>query len=549
MHFDEPSYVARLVRALQGTPSMAPWLYEHRLDVSVVPAFVEQALALPFRAAAHLHVPTPSFGSVVVAYRALFAFSGVMAVAFALHSIGMPRRLAALAAFWSYADSGLANYKPFAGLVLGTLNLPFDRFTNPLVGMSLFFLAWGCMTHTAKDDHHVRAWAVGSGILGGVLFYVSFYYWTFFVAMSAAAVCVRPARWRPLAALVGLAALESLPYWLYIHRVRMSPYYADILWREELMTSGHVWNQYSNKTLLPLALAALTAWRIRSTGARLLVVSVIAGLLCFFSPAATGMVIQAAHWHCTLAPMITAACLWSVAHALEPRCSHVCRAWIGGTCAAALLVGGVLTVVRWDRFAAANPDPGIGANDRAYASAWRWLRSRAPEGSVVIASELTMGYVPLRTGLYVWAKQHANSDAVSFEEVWDRYRTLLTLDADARRELVKRECAPGGPFSVWFNGLPSDVHRSLEDQGRPPFDRMRTCSLANDLVGLSARTNDSDLTAIGVNYRLDYVVRGPNERSWLPAERIWSMTRVFEADGVTIDRVKGWRQTDPESGG
>jgi hypothetical protein len=310
-----------------------------------------------------------------------------------------------------------------------------------------------------------------------------------------------------------------------------------------------VWRQYSNKTLVLFLLGALTAWRIRTIGARFLVMSIVAGFAIYFSSAVASVVIQAAHWHYTLAPMIAAACLWSIAHGLEPHISHARRAWIGASCAAALLVGGILTAFRWNRLESGNSEPGIGGNDRAYASAWQWLRNRATEGSVVFASETTMGYVPLRTGLYVWANQHASSDAVSFEEVWDRYRTLLALDVGARRELVKYECERGGGFGIWLNGLPSDIRQPLEEQGRPPFDGTRTCWLANELAARSARMTDSELAAIGLRYRVDYVVRGPNERSWNAAERIWTMMRVFDSDGVTIDRVEGWRRTGSESGG
>ncbi len=544
MHFDEPSYVARLVRALQGAPSMAPWLYEHRLDPSVVPTFVETLLAAPFRMAARIGLPCPSAGAVVVGYRAFFSFTGVLTAAFAFGSVGLPRKLAVLAAFWSYADPGLWSYKPLAGLVFGANNLPFDRFTNPLVGMSVFFLAWGCVTRLVQDDRRFRVWAASAGVVGGLLFYISFYYWTFFVAMTAAALCVRPTRWRALGAVLALAAVESIPYWLYVTRLRAHPSYLDIMWRQGLLTHGHVWSQYSNKTLGLFAVGALTVWRIHSLGARLLVLSVLAGLACFCSPAVTGVFLQAHHWHYTLAPMIAAACLWSAAHALEPRIGSVRLAWIGAACVAVLSVGGLSTVFRWDRAVDANPEPGIGANDRPYGEAWRWLQTNASDGSVVLASETTMGYVPLRTGLYVWTKKHAATDAVSFEELWDRNRTVLALDADARRGMEQQECVAVDGFNSWPYGLPANLAQPLERAGRAPFDAHRRCAMAHELAVLSSGATLDDIAATGRRYRLDYVVRGPNERSWEPAERIWRMTRAFEANGVRVDRVEEWLQGD-----
>jgi hypothetical protein len=524
---------------------MSPLLHEHQHDLSIVPGFVERALAAPFRLGVMIGLPCPSPSSLLVLYRGLFAFAGVLALTFAFRSVGMPRALAVLAAFWTYVDPGVLPYKPLVGLLWPTF--VFDRFSNPLVGVPVFFVAWGCLARALLDEEHWLRWSVIGGVAAGLLFYVSFYYWTLFVATAAVSFLPEPRRrFRPLAVTLGVAAVSSAGYWPYAFSFQASPYYPDILWRTDFCTPSRGVCFNANRTMWLFVLGALAAWRVGTPGARLLVMSVVGGMACFYSGLVTGMdmpnSLQNAHWNVVLAPMLLAGCLWTLDEWVGRLELERFRATAYRVLATALAVGGIVVFVRFSRSLATPDRPGVGQANVAYEPAWEWLRKNAPPDAVVLASEQTMGYVPLRAGNYIWIDQYVYPDPVSFVEILERYRVLWALEGLGARDVEEVLRSRFGKKAwFWGWGLTSQLVEELREDGWPPLDPLRWRLLTRTVVDLVAKTTADDVRKIGSRYKVDYVIRGPNERRWATADSHLSLVPVFRTRDVRIDRVASWR--------
>jgi hypothetical protein len=545
---DEPFYAARFVRALQGLDVMSPLTYEHRHDLSIVPGFVERALAAPFVVGGYLGLPRPSAAAAIVAYRALFGFAGVLAMTFAFISTGLPRIWSTLAAFWAYVDSGVTAYKPLIGFSWHTLAL--DRFTNPLVGLPVFFLAWGCLARSFLGKG--RSWypLLAAGIVSGLLFYVSFYYWTlFFAVASLSSLPDLRHRVPKVASILAIALIVSVRYWYYATSFRSSGYYWDILWRTDFYAHGRGVSYNANKTMWLFVVGALAVWRLNTPSARFFALSVLGGLACFYANLVTGMEfpnsLENAHWNVALAPIVLAGCLWTVADWTERVGLGRLAAAFCSVLGATLAVGGIWSFVRLAGSLGENPAPGTGSENQAYATAWSWLRSNAPSEVVVLASEQTMGYVPLEAGKYVWVGEKVYPDSISFEEIRDRYRVLWALEGATASQLESffwsRFTGPGTWLWPW--GLSTLLVDQLKEEGWPPLDRLRWQLFVRTTVDELNATTKADVRAIGTKYRLDYVIRGPKERDWMAVDDYLALTTVFRAHDVTVDHVDGWRAT------
>lgn len=542
---DEDLYVTRLVRALQGLPAMSPLVYEHRNDISVVSGFAERALAAPFRLGAAVGLPVPDANSVVVFYRALFTFAGVLAMVFAFLSAGLSRPVAVLASGWAYLDAGVPAYKPILGLLWTTHAL--NRFTNPLVGLPIFLFAWACLARAYFQREQRVGWIVASGISTGALFYINFYYWTLSLAIAGlTALFDLRRRWLLVAAMGGIAASLAIGYFRYAFEFRAHPMYTDILWRTDFLSNGRGVSFMPNKTLWVFVLCAFSVWRLRTPETRFLVASIAAGLICMYSGLATGLAtpnsLQNGHWVYGVAPMVVSACLAS-AHAwlAQSRFARFERA-LYAVLALALAVGGVSTMWRVSNALQTSVN-GAGTLSRAYDPAWKWLRENTPTDVVVLASEPTLAHQVLKAGKYIWGHYHVYPDPVSFEEILERYRVLWWFEGATARELEAKFASQYAGPNTWFwgYGLTPELARELRADGYPPLEVLRWRLFSKTVVDLVAGTRAADITSIGRRYRVDYVVRGPNERRWRNTEALLDMTPVFETPEVRIDRVRGWR--------
>ena len=551
---DEPFYIARFVRALQGDPQMSPWLYEHRSALSIVPGFVERGLAAPWRLIAALGLPVPPPNLIVAGYRVLFAALGMLCMTFAFNSVGLTLPLATLSAFATYLDPGVFPYKPILGFF--TLHSQIlDRFPSPAVGITIMSIAWGCYarvslggsTESAADRARRTRYGVGAGVAAGLLFYVSFYYWTFFFAVVGLTTAVRlRERWRMSLLVSTIALLVSLHYWSYALAFRGSELYTQILWRTDFISNGRGVSFHPNRTMWFFVLCALTAWQIGTASAQFLVISILAGLACFYSGLVTGLSmpnsLENSHWNIALAPLILAACVWSAAfHLSQSKYAQHARA-LATALAAVFALGGTWNFLTLSRELDHTQLGGVGALHPAYAGAWRFLREQTPDHAVVLASERTMGHVPLELGKYVWIHRLVYPDAIGPEEILARYRVYWALGGQQAPAVESFLASHHRGTETWFWGwgLTRALQQGLQEDGWPPLDALRWRLFVTTIRDLVANTTPEQVRVLGQAYRLDYLVRGPNEGQLSGAERYLRLTQVYRDAAVRVDRVDGW---------
>lgn len=544
---DEPMYVSRMVRALQGEPVSAPLILEHKGDVGVVSGFAERVLAQPFRLVVALGAPViPTAQVMIVFWRTLLAFCSVLALVFALESFGFSRLLATLLALWIHLDAGVMAYKPILGL--GWMTVLFDRLTNPLVGAPVFFLAWGCIARAMLRDENKRSWIVAAGIATGLSFYINFYYWTHLVAIVGLTALLEPRRRIRIALAIGaITALVSVRYWPYAFAFRSHPQYFDMLWRTDFRAHGRGVSFMPNRTMWIFVLATCALWTLsRTREARFFVMSLVAGVCLFYSGLVTGLQMpnsfQASHWSYSIAPIALTGSFWTGLHLLERSRFAQLKNRLLALLAVVAAVGGTVTMARLSRHLERS-ERGAGVLDARYAAAWQWLRDHTPVDTVVLASEETMAFEPQKAGKYVWVHFHTYPDPVGFEEMLDRYRVLWWLEAKSARAL-EADFAPfysGANGGLWVWGTTRALAEELRTQDWPPIEVLRWRMFTTAAIDLATKDDPAELKRIAGRYRIDYIVRGPNERSWARTEQLFELEPVLRTQDVRIDRVIRWR--------
>lgn len=543
---DETFYVARLARALQGRADSSPLIYEHRNEVSVVPNFVELALAFPFRCLHAVGVGVPSTASVLLFYRGVFAFGGVLAMVFAWQQVGMKPALAVLATLWIYLDAGTTSFKPLVGMGFTTHILA--RFPNPAVYLPVSCLAWGSYARVALGASPTRRAVFGTGLLVGLVFYTTFYYWTFLLAAVGLTTLVDlRRRWRASTAIVVVALVTSAFYWHYAFEVRAHELYTAVLWRTNFLGSEHGVSFASNKTLWLFALCAVMVHRVGTPGSRFLATSVVACLLVYYSALVTGLRVpnsmQATHWNVCLVPLTFAACLWYAARVLErSRIGRHSRR-VGYAFAALLVCAGSVNFVRLSRHLEAQPRHGAGPLPPGYAAAFEWVKDNTDTDAVIVSGERTMAHIPFEAGRYLYVSEVAYGDPIPFEETLDRFRVLWTLQGKSgdrvRAELSSRWQGPG--TWLWSWGLPRALVAELEGDGWPPLTALHWRRFVDGVCAAVDATTRDELREIAERHRMDYLVRGPEEPELQNAEKYLELTEVHRAEGVRIDRIDRWR--------
>lgn len=543
---DEPAYVARVARAAQGHSHVGnPWLWEHAGDPTPLPTLAENVLALPARAFALVSGDAPSVDTLVILWRLFLPALGLFALVAALRSLGMKRGLTLSAAFVVFVSPGLVTYKPLGALLFGATSLPLDRFTNPLFPLVTFFLAWAASARALLASSRKGHWAAASGALTALHFYISVYYWTHLVLamlIAALALGIR-SHWKVVAIYLVTVALFSIPYWVSLRAVVSNPAYELYAWRNGLLLHDRGWYLFAHKALWVMVAACVPLFWRREPGARILLGGILAGLGCYFSPIITGLSLQNFHWHYTLAPMLIVGVFWSGSEVID-RVFRGRPKWLtllGALSLATVSADALVATLRWSRILSSPLGPmGVGSHDRAYAGAWRWLKSHAPPDAVVAAGEETMPGIPMHTGLRVWTDLHNNAELVSFDEIRKRYLLIWALEHENPVSLRERLC-PKAPLPVaqWDVGLSQAQVDHVKRLGLPAIDVPLSCDFADVSVSGYAGGND-EIAALGHSFRLDYVVMGPNERGWAP-EDILELEPVHDAGGIRVLRVIAWR--------
>jgi hypothetical protein len=553
---DELAYEARLQRVLEGHWTIGdPWVIEHAKDPSPIPSLAEDMMAVPFRAWGALSGRATQARDIVPFLRPTLAMLGLAALTWALVGAGVNRWSALLAALWAMADPGVLSFKPF-GPLFGLHALEFARFSNPLLPISTFFLAWGALARASSRVESRNKWALLAGALAGLHLCISVYYWSHLLVAAVLSLVLIPSLARsraPLMYAVGFAAL-AIPYALAVGalRHRVPDLFA---WRIGMGIPDRGFYTLHHRTLwASTAIGFAMLWRFRSQpGVRVLLGSIAAGLALYISPLLTGRSFQQFHWHYTIAPLVAAALVYGVTlHmglANRPQLVLVARAAAIAAAAGALACG-VVGANQWTReLQRESNEAPIAFADRAYAGAWEWLRKHAATDAVVLSRPESMTFVPLRTGLWVWTDSHLAAELVSAEEARERSLVmwaLLGVGADSvQRVLCPRAEAP---VAQWPWGMTKEEIAEIIARGSPPVDRAIACELACHQAEALARLRPADVVENARGKKLDYVVVGPFERtSELRIFDALDVTQAYADQSATVYEVHGWKPQNSPS--
>jgi hypothetical protein len=548
---DEVSYATRLARILQGHHgSGAPWLFEHRNESVTIPTLIEQILAAPVRLG-KLNIDTDQ---IVRFSRVIFPALAFLSLYWLVLGLGTQPLFSVFLSAFVLLEANPATYMPFSAWFTMLEGFGINRFWNPMVPLVFFFSAMGLGVRAFLRVNW-KLYATLCGIVVGLTFYTSIYYWTHLVLGFALAALFskKPRAWFVLAVIGVSAAAVAFPYLLTVLKIQSNPNYLDFKWRNAIFISERAWYYlWSKKQWFFTSVAIIGLFSPRKLdGFSILIAFIISGLLLLDSSVILGRSIQNYHWHHELAPLTMVGAYLSISfwfldwkNKWIPDFSIVPLLSIFLGLAIAFNATGLLknTIYAYEKRSVQSPYMGIGNSDQPYFEAWNWFRINASPNSVILASETTLATVPIHSGLWVWIHPNVSVDLVSMEEIYDRYQVLWSFEGLIGQGLFDEIKVPDD-YSVpsWPYGLPKDIHTELIGQGRPNFEAPIRNDLYKKLVQRQSLLTEHDVIEIGHKYKLDYVVRGPNEKRWSKlCEKLLILKVVGDFGTVRVDRVLGW---------
>jgi hypothetical protein len=563
IQWDESFYFGRVIRAMQGHwfPGDG-FVIEHAGTHSGIPTLFESAIG----GAAHVwnslapRMLEISPSAVLIALRTVFPPSMFLALFLGLRVLGMGAGLAIFAAAIAFVDPSNGQLRPFWTFPLFSVSaLPFSRVISPMMNVALFFAAWAATARALLVPVPPRRWVVGGGVLAGLLFYTSFYYWTH-LGLTLLLTCLMmrdSRRWRTFLVGMGIALAISVPYWIFYAGLSHDPNYPHWVWLSGLATrSRNTW-VLTHKTLWLSLLAMAPLAFSKDERKRLLFISAVSGVLLYLSPLVTGVDGQAWHWMSyTTAPLIIVTVIWSGAEFLRERLEKYHRIWLAvqGVAAlhlcATLVYGGAVSFRQygdWVARAKDAPEQGFGDVDREVSSAWSWLKSHAAPGSVVLASRELMPLVPIRTGLWAWYDNHFLNWTVGMDEIFER--TMVAWKLEGKSEAQARETYLGSPLalacSICFGAPPKffgylNSGQALKDGLAPGTPGLRE-RMWEEGAGYYATLTDARVAEIGRKFRLDYLLLRAGESEVNYARYLRLALAQDAGGGVRIFRIDGWK--------
>lgn len=530
---DEPYYAARVVRFLQGRFWIGDqWSYELRDFPNLIPPLPEWVIGSLAK------VLGLKAGGAVVLSRVIFPPLTVTLLAFALRLAGLPMFLASVSAFILVCDPGVFYYKIFIHAFMPLSEHPFNRFSNPIFGMSLFFLGWLLAYRALLNNKFDKKTTIAAGVALGLLFYVSIYYWTH-LALSIL-LCVlfvrHPARWKILSVGALTAFVVSIPYCLHALRMRSHPEYQWIAWRIGLLIKDRGEYLLQHKAMLAATVLCLPLWFTGRKEHKYWLLGIMGGAVCYFSTLVTHISLQNFHWQYTLAPMTVAGVLILIGVVSGKR-NHRLTIALGLIAMVASLISAARSTYSEFQLVERSPKSQHGASDFEYREAWKWLEQNAAPDSVVLSSAKIQFFVPVRSGLRAWMV--AATEPVSFEEMLARWQLLWFCSSASEAELTEI-LVPQGSVSVpqWIFGLTRAQKLALDSKGRPAFDLGQSIQIGRELVKTQTQSTAAQIAAQTRSLRLDYVLRGPYEAKWgKTCGAVLRTQTVWERGNLRIDRV------------
>jgi hypothetical protein len=521
---DDLFYFARIREVLDGHPLLGnPYLWEHKAK-SPAPAFLgEWLLAQPIR----------WLGSGVVSAGVLYDFF-----------------LPAIAALLAYA--GLFRLTRERGLSLlgvavlfwGIFWYHFGRAVSPqlnvLPWLTMFLLLDTIMTSSGPP----RRLLVGVAAFNfGLLFYLYFYHWTFYLTLCT--LLALGLTWRrdytPLSSIAAAAVgglILALPHVWLMARAAALPEYAETLKRLGLIESRFPSGlAIVAPAILLLGLLAYALYRGALRPDRRLLL--LAGGLI----AALGL----ANQH-----LITARNLEFSTHYLLPAvfwfvfsAAYLVAGWEGSARravrGAAFALGLLLVVFGFWRMAAAWPDlppPGGPPGDR-YLPVLDWLDANMPPESVIYAPPALSDLIPIYTSANVYFNQHTHLYFLSDAEVLDRF-IVSRYHEDVDLSLIRKELRTiAGPYYENVAGHTAQVNRLRRPLGLRPLEpRPQPDEFIAAVMSRARELHTEDFQAAIRRHRADYLLWDRRLNPERPYGEMPFLIPIHEIGDVRIYRIK-----------
>ncbi len=526
---DEYSYSARILRVQQGNYHVGnPWSFEHRNEISLIPALPEWVLGT-------LSILIPiDFEGKILFLRALLVLFLFFACSKFFEQQAQSKFLGVLLTSWILTDPGLIFYKPLITAFSANAFLPLNRFTNPLFGLSVFFLTL-YLVYKAFDKVAEQKWAVLAGIALATQFYVSVYYWSHaclwifvwsFLSPS-------PKKFRQLILGICTTLILVIPYIWNSLEMREHPVFSTMAWRNGLLLKDRGWYLLGHKTIYLFIL--LSFWKLfsKNSNLRFLSAGVVTGSAIYFSPLVIGISFQNFHWHYTLAPISFALLLLS----LPPKILAQKSLLLVG-CLASVTLGLFASKKEFDT-AVQNNKVGLVLLEKEYEDAFSWIKEHTESDAVVLTSHLTSPHIPLRTQRRVF--YNTIVEFVPAHEVLQYYQMFWYLHGWKDEELFSKIFHQSPLLAQIEHGFTKEQEQRFRDQGFPPISVQHMNENAKEVSSLQSQITAKDLKSFHQAKRIDYLIIGPNEIGWKDrVDELFQTEKVFQGKTTEVYKVIGW---------
>ncbi len=527
---DEFSYAARILRVEQGYFRVGnEWSWENRNDPSLIPNVPDVVLAAVGK------IFPVGFEYKILFLRMLLVFALFFALrAFASGFFANLHVPAALSA-WILSDPGLLFYKPIIATLMGNAVLPLNRFTNPLFGLTIFFITM-LLVFRAFSERGERKHAIFAGVFLALQFYISVYYWThttlwivFVVIFSK-----NPKRWQQLVWGIAVTVALAIPYVIHSQEIRQHPVFSTIAWRNGLLLKERGWYLLGHKTIY--LFLGIAIWQIlRGTyEKKFLGLGVLSGGLIYFSSIVTGVTFQNFHWHYTLAPVA-----FLLAYGTLPTRISEHKAVLYSLAFVSLVCGGFSGVREYKRNIEQQK---VGASliGKGYEEAFAWIRKNSSPEAVILAGAATAPHIPLKTERRVF--YNSIVQFVSAQEVLRHHQLYWHLHGWQGQDLMAKIYRGDSVLAQFEYGFTLDQEKSFRERNFLPISLADIERLSGEVVEIQSAIAPNYFKDFLERKKVDFILMGANEEGWeARVGQLFTVEKVFQNDTTILYQVKNLR--------
>ena len=427
----------------------------------------------------------------------------------------------------------------------GFVYSPFLRTPNPQLFV-LLLLALLLLVYALERRSVVLT--TFSILLGGALFYIYPFYWTYWVVMVGLAFAYALVNWwstgeRALAARLGIilggALALGIPYFVQTYEASKLPYYAESLARFGTLHTH--FPSGPSLTLLSLAAGAAVAWCWyknmipRAPAAVLAAGAALAGAIVVNQQVVTGLnyffTVHYATFIVFFSVFTLALCVPPLLGRHAPTRYHTAFRWLF----AVVVVLVILARAGPQVLHVATPQPGDTAAQR-YAPVLQWLDANTHTDDVVYADPTLSTYIPAYTRDNVYFAPYAFLSYMSDREVEARFVGAHYLDPMfTRADIIAVQQDVFGLYYIARYQHAQQVNkiRTLLHLAPETVEQYPDALIAQMLASSTVLRAGTFTNALG-GYRVDYVAwDSAAEPQWRVA-KLAGFSKVFEANGVVI---------------